>query len=516
MRSDVVGHGSRGRWRRHSWLGPAVVALSVWAGRASVLRRCGAVVLAFGAALALSACAGQTTGTTNVTDVSATLHATGRCDSGQTCTWYWEYWPANQARATGKKTPVQGPVNGPTGNVNLSINITGLTPSTSYRWVFCGSPNNGGVYACAGPNGTFSSTTADPPPDYETFTTGPSKTLAEHWDGMGWTIQTTPNRTGGQNSALSGVSCTSATGCTAVGGALAERWDGTSWTIQTTPPGGSLSGVSCTSATACTAVGLSTNSADLVVTLAERWDGTAWTVQTTPNPPDSSPVLSGVSCTSPTACTAVGEYISGQTQATLAERWDGTAWTIQPTPNPNAGQSNFLSGVSCTSATACTAVGSSSGRTLAERWDGTAWTIQPTPNPTTGVSELSGVSCTSPTACTAVGDNTSNQTQVTLAERWDGTAWSIQPTPNPTGPQFSALSGVSCTSANACTAAGRGVSCSSGTTCPPAGLTKGVTLAELWDGTTWKIQPTPNPTGVPSLVAVSCSSATACTAVGEY
>jgi hypothetical protein len=66
-----------------------------------------------------------------------------------------------------------------------------------------------------------------------------------------------------------------------------------------------------------------------------------------------------VSCTSATACTAVGHYQNGAgTRVTLAERWDGTSWTIQPTPSlsPNYFYTT-LSGVSCTSATACTAVG---------------------------------------------------------------------------------------------------------------------------------------------------------------
>jgi hypothetical protein len=146
---------------------------------------------------------------------------TARCDEGEVCTWYWEYWPADAPRLPGRavpgseKTPVQGPVTGPTGNRKLSTRVTGLVPSTTYRWVFCASPNSGGVYACAGPHGTFGSTTADPPPDYSTLTTAPVQTLAEHWDGKRWTIQPTPSLSG--NATLLGVSCTSATACTAVG-----------------------------------------------------------------------------------------------------------------------------------------------------------------------------------------------------------------------------------------------------------------------------------------------------------
>jgi hypothetical protein len=492
------------------------------------MRRFVGVVLAFGAVLVLSGCAAKTTDATNITDISATLHATASCDSGQTCTWYWQIWPANQPRSSGILTAPQGPVPGPIGDVNLSINITGLIPSTSYRWVFCASPNNGGTYVCTGPNGTFGSRTADPPPDYATLTTAPLRTLAERWDGTGWAVQTTPNPSGATDNSLGGASCTSATACTAVGSygiagallTLAERWDGTSWTIQPTPnptgaKGSSLSGVSCTSATVCTAVGNYTNSGGTQLTLAERWDGTAWTIQPTPNPTGAADNrLFGVSCTSATACTAVGSYASAGGLVTLAERWDGTAWTIQPTPNPTGAGDSSLQGVSCTSATACTAVGNyfdttAGFLTLAERWDGTTWTIQPTPNPAGGQDNfLSGVSCTSATACTAAGSfiNNAGTSGGTLAERWDGTTWTALTTPNPAGGAVSSLSGVSCTSATACTAVGN----SSNSTRIP------VTLAERWDGTTWTIQPTPNPPGQASLSGVSCTSALACTATGSY
>ena len=43
--------------------------------------------------------------------------------------------------------------------------------------------------------------------------------------------------------------------------------------------------------------------------------------------------------------------------ASTAEAWDGTRWTLQATPKPT--DNLTLNAVSCTSATACTAVGSS-------------------------------------------------------------------------------------------------------------------------------------------------------------
>jgi hypothetical protein len=342
----------------------------------------------------------------------------------------------------------------------------------------------------------------------------------------GWSLQHTPNPTGAQDSLLSGVSCPAKSACTTVGAyyhgttrmILAERWNGTNWSLQHTanPTGATdtvLSGVSCTSASACTAVGFYYNGTDK--TLAERWNGTKWSLQPTPNPASArTSLLGGVSCTSASACTAVGYYYNGTTNLTLAEHWNGTKWLLQHTPNPTGATNSDLGDVSCTSASACTAVGSYYGATskvmLAEGWNGTKWSLQPTPDPTGATdSSLNGVSCTLASACIAVGYYYSGTTDMTLAERWNGTKWSLQPTPNPTGASNSILGGVSCISASACTAVGYS---------PNYDATANVTLAERWNGTKWYLQPTPNPTGTTNstLGGVSCSSAHACAAVGKY
>jgi hypothetical protein len=91
----------------------------------------------------------------------------------------------------------------------------------------------------------------------------------------------------------------------------------------------------------------------------------------TPNPSGGHNVeLRDVSCWSTTACTAVGYYQnSSQLYQMVAERWNGHTWTSQPTPQPSGSPSAFLLWVSCSSATACTAVGlygyDSSGNVLA-------------------------------------------------------------------------------------------------------------------------------------------------------
>jgi|HubBroStandDraft_4_1064222.scaffolds.fasta_scaffold55237_1 hypothetical protein len=303
------------------------------------------------------------------------------------------------------------------------------------------------------------------------------------------------------------------------------------WAIQSTSlpsgakEGGLTGGVSCLWATACESVGSYVNSSSVQVTLAESWNGVESAIQTTANPTGAKAShLSGVSCTSLSACTAVGSYTnSAGTEVTLAEGWNGTAWSIQTTPNPTGAKASHLSGVSCASSSACEAIGSdtnSSGVsvTLAERWNGTEWAIQTTSNPTgaTG-SNLYGVSCTASTACTAVGtwrapfENPIHHNMVTnqysLAEVWNGTTWTIKETPNTQdseGDTEDVLMGVSCTSTTACTAVGE----------YSRGEAGEEALVERWNGTAWATQTSVFYGNGASLKAVSCASSTVCDAVG--
>ena len=231
------------------------------------------------------------------------------------------------------------------------------------------------------------------------------------------------------------------------------------WSVTPSPnpviPTGRLFSVSCPAANSCLAVGGYTKASGAGVALAERWNGTSWRILPAPNPARATvSFLFGVACSTPSACTAVGQAIIGGASQALAERWDGTRWSIQATPNPPQGGA-FLNDVACTSASACTAVGLSSAGTLAERWDGARWSIQATPNPPQGNGFLSGVACTSPSACTAAGVyQDSSGAAHPLAERWDGSSWAIQPTPRLPGGAMGQLIGVACTSATGCIAVG--------------------------------------------------------------
>ena len=345
--------------------------------------------------------------------------------------------------------------------------------------------------------------------------------VAEQWDGTKWTIKDTPINTANDSSGLFGVSCAFATACTAVGfyhdpngpdHALAEDWS-LRWQLQ--PPAipqaaiaSDLSAVSCPFVNFCAAVGGDEESGSVFNAEVETWNGSAWTLGTIPNAGNTA--LNGVSCNGAKVCTAVGDVLSGGSIVTLALRWNGTDWTAQSTPNPTGVTSSFLIGVSCPSVKNCIAVGRSldgSGNQIpfAEHWNGTSWTIKNTPVPAGAhIPQLNGVSCTSSTACQAVGSDDTG----TWAEQWDGTSWTIKNTPIPSGGRNGFLGGVSCTAANACTAVGDFVNASN----------KAVPLAERWNGTNWAAQNAKVPSGsISEFSSVSCTTtqfSTGCNAVG--
>jgi hypothetical protein len=275
--------------------------------------------------------------------------------------------------------------------------------------------------------------------------------LAELWNGKQWTVQPVPSVRHAKIQLLRSVSCTSPADCTAVGsyaslgpvGTVAERWNGATWALQKSPQASGLSGVSCAAATACTAVGVEVHATGYPVNFAMGWNGNTWTAQAAPNPAHNAGTeLSGVSCPSPAACFAVGDYFrtkAGSGYVALAERWNGTRWAQLPAPSVRG--ANFLVAVSCHSAVACMAVGTGGGEPLAERWNGAKWAIVPTPSPAPvplpDSGSLTGVSCTSAANCTAVGGRSTTATtaQEPLAEHWNGSKWSAQRIPQPGLPQ---------------------------------------------------------------------------------
>jgi hypothetical protein len=367
----------------------------------------------------------------------------------------------------------------------------------------------------------------------DTFVSNVEVPMAESWNGESWSVNATPtvlinNENSAANFAFTSVSCTSATACEAVGWSgygfgdsqpaysLAASWNGTSWALQQVPNAGDpadgeneLTSVSCVTSALCSAVGWDVNpeggSPD-PATVAELWNGTTWTIEPTPTFTGTSQ-LNGVSCITATDCVAVGS----QNGLALAEIWNGAAWAVQTTPDPSGASSSSLSNVSCSGAGSCDTVGSYSTATttssFAENWNGTSWTLESTPEPAgTSSSSFSSVSCAGTGTCTAVGEYASGTGDLTLAETWDGTTWSLDPTPDPSVSQSSSLDGVACMSGGGCQAVGTATD--DGVNDP---------IAESSTGTNWTAGDVRDPGfDSQSLAGIACESATDCQSVGSY
>jgi hypothetical protein len=349
--------------------------------------------------------------------------------------------------------------------------------------------------------------------------------------------QTAPGGSG-----LHAIACPSESWCVSVGSMgsvygvqvpFAVLSTGSGWKAQPTPvpsqAGDSiLSAVDCPSSRSCTAVGsqevptpfFGARSAG-ARPLAEHWDGTSWRSQLGPIPESATDAeFHGVSCVA-SSCMAVGEYQTRMTpERTLAESWDGRQWTLHLPPNPTTEdvEEVVLEDVACVSANDCTAVGHFSyevallgeaAAPLIERWNGKAWRLERAENRQAfGDTELQAVACASVGRCMTVGFQVRpNGSYGTLAEIPDGSTWKILPTQDPPGSPGAELSDVACPLPDRCIAVGSSVS--------PSGST---TLAESWDGTRWTIEPTPSPPGSTSnaLTAIDCPHWDVCYASGIY
>src|SRR6266567_4262181 len=110
------------------------------------------------------------------------------------------------------------------------------------------------------------------------------------------------------------------------------------------------------------------------------------------------------------------------------------AWTVVSSPNPGAGNGLFV--VASISANDVWAVGDSHTtgfQTLTQHWDGHKWSVVSSPNPGAQFNELFGVAAVSPTDVWAVGSFAPQgfSPSQTLIEHWNGTTWSVVTSPNP-------------------------------------------------------------------------------------
>ena len=269
-----------------------------------------------------------------------------------------------------------------------------------------------------------------------------------------------------------------------------------SWNVVSSPNPGSvgwdiLYGVTAISANNSWSVGFYRDGNNIDQTLTEYWDGTSWSVIPSPNNGTSGNELFGVAhVPKSSSLWAVGYYVSSTGyDETLAEHWNGTSWSIVSSPNPATGN-NVLNKVVALSKNNVWAVGYETDihgvyQTLIEHWNGSRWSVVPSPNPGSGYNILNGIARVPGTKqLWAVGsaDNGSGLYQ-TLIEYWDGTSWRVVPSPNP-GTSFNLLYGVTAISANNVWAGGYTYDNSNGFS---------QTLIEHWNGTSWSVVPSPNP-----------------------
>ena len=332
--------------------------------------------------------------------------------------------------------------------------------------------------------------------------------------------------------ALYGVSCTDATDCTAVGTdgnypAYATETAGTWGPAHevTTLGNGALYGVSCADATDCTAVGFQGNYAIYVTESSGVWSGA-----TVIPDPRGNPVLSSVSCTDATDCTAVGyEWgvgVQANRQPIYATETSGS-WSGATEISAPVGGAGFF-GISCIDATDCTAVGYDNGSSqpfyateTSGSWSGATEISAPYPE-----SGFNGISCTDATDCTAVGtDALSNPIAATESGGiWGAATEVFAPS--------AVASGLAGQYAHGCSGIGSGcgpdtdtfyaVSCTSATDCTAVGVDDNQTgqpiaateTSGVWGAVTEFLPDSAVPPRG-QFYGVSCASAGDCTAVGE-
>ena len=298
--------------------------------------------------------------------------------------------------------------------------------------------------------------------------------------------------------------------------------------VNPSPPSNVFTAVDARTSTDAWMVGTYQNPVDDAggTILAEHWNGTAWSAAPTPDIFRSDEKLNAVSAAAANDVWAVGsKQMPGFAHTDpLTAHWDGTSWSIVPTPDVRGGSKSNLFGVANLGSGNAWAVGrSETARTLIEHWDGSAWHIIPAPDPvvpagmTLTSSSLGAISARSANDIWAVGSfSAAKGTQsnsFTLTMHWNGSAWKIVPSPNPGTP--SAINGVRQTL--------NGVVEISPTDAWAVGNTFDTVsgsfapdkpIAMHWNGTAWSLTTVPNQNGGGQLAAVTASSPTSVWAAG--
>jgi len=261
---------------------------------------------------------------------------------------------------------------------------------------------------------------------------GNMQTLTEHWNGSKWQVVSSP-RIDHDDSTLVAVAAASSNDVWAVGNyqlqsvyqwnTLIEHWDGVRWTIVSSPNVSGadknfLNAVAAVSPTDVWAVGYSEGAASGTdVPLVQHYDGQSWSIVGSPFPkPSQFNALYGVTALASNDIWAVGyanENSKGQNGEALIEHWDGSQWRL--VDSPIAGAATILYSLAAVSSSEIWAVGYIQTPTIqftpvTEQWNGTSWRVVNAPNPGK-VAQLFGVSAANGKVRTVGAYSTSPMTQ---------------------------------------------------------------------------------------------------------
>jgi hypothetical protein len=222
---------------------------------------------------------------------------------------------------------------------------------------------------------------------------------------------------------------------------VVESWNGRRWHLwdQATnlcaghPPGAcGLSQVSCGNGKNCIAVGTATlDQEPLVVSSALFWNGTTWGGP--PPPRNGNPAqMNAVGCAA-SFCLAAGGAFSELANGSLAlaATWNASTMTWTDI-SPDLG--TLCAGFNDCAWTSLMTCGSATNCLAFYKtflaWNGSTWTSAPPVKAGSGMA-LSQVSCGG-ASCMAVGHVVVSGGRRSIAELWNGTTWRVLSPPRPT------------------------------------------------------------------------------------
>ena len=194
----------------------------------------------------------------------------------------------------------------------------------------------------------------------------------------------------------------------------------------------------------------------------------------------------------------------------VIEHWNGRTWRV--VRGARAGKCPaYFYGVAARATSLAWAVGycgtARSQRPIIERWNGRRWSVQPSPGfPASSLSALYGVTVTSRSNAWAVGAYMSKGRTIPLIEHWNGHTWKVQASPDPS-PQGAELAGVTALSPGSAWAVGTVLS---------ADPAVAKSLIEHWNGHGWHIQRSVSPGSENVLLGVTALKGTQAWAAGAY